>query len=203
MEKFLIAANLTLMNYKKQNVLPATDSVSPQNVASTIGANKSRKRPAKAVNSQLLSNLIQETILDDKDGLTVSNLNKNSKATKTKANDNKNVADNAEIKKETVQFVTPKSPAPRSQQQSLISKTKRTTTVLNDSVKVEEALKELKSNSSRRQRRPMHKPLMYNLQNKMIASNLTNGKHSAVLLITASHLNSGDGKMVFFSNIKT
>lgn len=173
MEKFLVAASMTLNNYKKQNI-PGT-----QSSAALACSQKSRKRKSLTQQSQLLPNLIQETILDDKDA-TCSKSAKGKTKTTTEGK-------GEEVKTTTTpQFATPKLPAPKNKN--------RTTAVLNDSVKVEEALKELKSNLHRRHRRPLHKPLMYNLQNKMLASNLANGKHSAVLVISASHLNSADGK---------
>ncbi|KPM02800.1 hypothetical protein QR98_0012220 [Sarcoptes scabiei] len=201
LQKLLIAANLSLMNIKKSSggsshqsqsgisQVPASSSqssvivnASSSTTISSLVQNNSkslnRKRPNKEkekCNSQLLSNLIQETILND------DNLETSSPAKDTRDN-------NAEKSSKSDKTSSASAQKPKSN---------RSTTVLNDPAKVEEALKEL--NVRGRFRRPMPK-FMYN-PNKMIN---TNGSNRTVWVLTPSNVHSIEGsnpKQIYFTAI--
>lgn len=175
LQKFLVAANITLMNYKKTN----TNANNQLSNDSSIGSNtnkSNRKRNTKnsPVNSQLLSNLIQETILNDE-----NKIDKSPEPKKKMNVKNKNTEDKLNSVSSLNNLNQPNKVKPRS--------------TTDDPSKVEEALKELKIRG--RHRGPLNK-YTYN-QNKRFN---INGSRPAVLLIRASNLSQAEGivKLITF-----
>ncbi|KAI2800114.1 chromatin binding [Blomia tropicalis] len=182
LQKLLIAANFTLSNLKRPSNLASINSTIGR---SSVSSNKmNRKRPPK---NELLSTLIQETILDDDINANANSDNLNTDLNpETKQVSNQEILASAEIKKKG-QLSKVSTQKDRTQLQHQVKSKHRTTPVMDDPTKVEEVLKELKASNSRRQRRPLSKPFIYNLQNKVLNSKkLVNGTHSALLVIPAS-----------------
>lgn len=198
LQKLLIAANVTLSNMKKPI---ATNSTNSQSASCNTGdstlpsngqGNKPiRKRISKKVSPTLLSNVIRDTILSDsptKPPSQIDNQNANEENVTATSSTNKDAT--KEIAFEEKEFAVPKMPAPRSNQ-SLAVKSSKYRGTTPDPMEVEQALNELKTQKYRRQRRPLPKPYMYNLQNKMMPQKM----RSALLVIPASHITSAEGNI--------
>lgn len=182
LHKLLVAANITLTNLKKCPLTTIqSSSLTPlPTISGHSGKTTNRKRtsakllslPGATVHqsSPLLSNLIQETILDDKQLVISPHVNKQL-ITRTPNNTAEGIQSARSEMTQQEQFVAPKKPAPRVNQtaQSKVAKYK-SVSILDDPLRVEEVLKALKANKFARQRRPFQRPFMYNLQNRVLGT---------------------------------
>lgn len=177
LQKFLVAANVTLMNFKKTNTNANNQLLNDSSINNnTNKSNRKRNTKNSPVNSQLLSNLIQETILNDE--------NKNDKSTESRKKINVKNKNNNEDK-----LNSPSSSTNLNQPNKV-----KCRSTIDDPTKVEEALKELKIRG--RHRCPLNK-YTYN-QNKLFN---INGSRPAVLLIRASNLSPVEGKIWLYFKI--
>lgn len=211
LQKLLVAANITLTNLKKCPLTPLP-TISGHSVKTTNRKRTSAKLqslPGATVHqsSPLLSNLIQETILDDK--LVISTHVSKQLITGTPNNTVEGIQSARSEMTQQEQFVAPKKPAPRVNQtaQSKVAKYK-SVSILDDPLRVEEVLKALKANKFARQRRPFQRPFMYNLQNRVlgtkndlgsgISSNPANeSTNSAPFVIPSSKISVAESKWLF------
>ena len=200
LQKLLIAANITLTNLKR----PATNPINSQSASlsstrdpltspSGVQSNKPiRKKASRKKNppDNLLSNVIRDTIFSDPPLTPIENSNANEEVIINQCKDSFATTASVEMEKEKDQFVTPKLPAPRSNQSQGLKSSSKMVRNNPDPTEVEQVLNKLSNSQKyRRARRPLPKPFLYNFQKKMVK-----GTHSAILVIPASHIASAEGK---------